>query len=214
MSYSGSFSAGSKASFLSYKELIAKDLNPGDLIEIDRGNYNHWVMFANKCQITGTHWCFHVTTTDGDFEKRRAMMSFVGSVRAAASIRKHKLKDIIEDNDTGKPSQARINNKLAEAMKKKCAPRPIKKVIEHLEEQKDQTVQYNLKNLNCEHYVTTWKYGAGWSRQVENIVDTVTVGAAAVTTFAVVAAIVTGIFKLLNSASHRHDDDQDDSDSD
>lgn len=211
MSFSGSYSSGSKASFLSYKELVAKDLNPGDLIEIDRGSYNHWVMFINKCQTTGTHWCFHVTTTNGDFEKRRAVMSSIGSVSAAASIKKHKLKDIIEDNDSGKPSHARVNNKLEEANKKKCTPRRIEEVIEHLEERKDQTVRYNLTNLNCEHYVTIWKYGAGWSRQVEKVIDTVTVGAVALGTFAVVGALVTGIFKLFSSA-RRSDDDQYESD--
>ncbi|KAG4074079.1 hypothetical protein HA402_014284 [Bradysia odoriphaga] len=217
MSYSGSFSAGSKASFLSYDELIAKDLRPGDLIEIDRGSYNHWVMFVNKCE-KGTHWCFHVTATGSDFDKKDAVMSSMSSVgsvsRAIACIKKHKLKDIIEDNNPARPSQARINNKIEEANRKKCAPRPIHEVIEDLEERKDQTVRYNLKDLNCEHYVTTWKYGAGWSRQVEKTIDTILVGTAVVTTFAVVGAIITGIFGLFSSAArHRSKDQEDDSDS-
>ncbi|XP_037044253.1 phospholipase A and acyltransferase 3-like [Bradysia coprophila] len=206
MSYSGS-----KPSFLTYDDLIVNNLKPGDLIEIDRGNYNHWVMFVNKSE-NGSHWCFHVTTTSGDFEKKGAVMSSVGSVsKAIASIRKHKLKDIIEDTDS-KPSKARINNKIEEANKKKCASRPIQQVIDQLEKLKDQTVPYSLTTLNCEHYVTIWKYGAGWSRQVlEKTIDIATTAAIGVATFGAVFAIVGGIFGLF-SGSAKHQEYDSDSD--
>lgn len=158
MSFSSSSSSGNKSSYFNYDELVGRGLKPGDLIEIDRGAYNHWAMFSDK-DDNGTHWCFHVTTADGDFEKKGAMMSSARNV--LASIKKHKLKDILEDNDSKKPSQARINNKVEEAIRKKCVPLPIEKVIENLEQLKDKPVKYNLKNSNCEHYVTNWKYGAG-----------------------------------------------------
>lgn len=173
MSFSSSFS-GNKSSFLNYNELVEKDLKPGDLIEIDRGTYNHWAMFSNKSE-NGTYWCFHVTAAGGDFEKKGAMMSSVGN--AAACIKKHKLKDIIEDNDPKNPSLARINNKIEEAKRKKCVPRTIERVIENLEKLKDKTVGYNLTASNCEHYVTNWKYGEAWSRQVEVVETTSTITA-------------------------------------
>ncbi len=32
-------------------------------------------------------------------------------------------------------------------------------------------VKYDIKKSNCEHYVTLWKYGIGWSSQVSVIRD-------------------------------------------
>lgn len=210
MSFSRSTSSGSKSSFLSYKELIEKDLQPGDLIEVDRGAYNHWAMYTDKCE-NGTHWCFHVTTSDGDFEKKEALMSRTNGSNAVAAIKKHKLKDILEDNDSKKPSMARINNKTNEANKKKCVPRPIFPVIEHLEKRKDETIKYDLRILNCEHYVTTWKYGAGWSRQVE-MAEMATFSAVAVATIGSIIGVgllIAGIFKMFSSSSKYEEDDSD-----
>jgi len=203
-----SFSRSASSSFLTYTELIEKDLQPGDLIEIDRGTYNHWAMYTGKCE-NGTHWCFHVTTTDGDFEKMGALMSFSSVSNAVAAIKKHKLLDIINDTDSKKSSMARINNKIQEASRKKCVPLPIGPVIEQLEKRKDRTVKYNLTDLNCEHYVTTWKYGAGWSRQVE-IVTTTTVVAASFAAVAAVAYLVTGIFNIFRSSAQNEDDSDSD----
>lgn len=204
MSFSSS--SGGKSSFLNYDELVERGLQPGDLIEIDRGTYNHWAMFANKSD-NGTHWCFHVTTIDGDFDKKGALMS--SARNAAAGIIKHKLKDILEDNDSKKPSQARINNKTEEAKRKKCAPRPIKEVIEHLETLKDKPVGYHLAESNCEHYVTNWKYGATWSRQVE-VVKTSTITAIAVATAVLVGGLIIGIFGGGSSATKYEDDSDSD----
>lgn len=210
MSFSGSFSSGNKSSFLNYNELVRRDLKPGDLIEIDRGSYNHWAMFSNKSD-NGTHWCFHVTTASGDFEKKSALMSKINN--AVAGIKKHKLKDILEDSESKTPSQARINNKIEEAKRKKCGPLPIEEVIEGLEKRKDKPVKYNVKDLNCEHYATTWKYGTGWSRQVEVVKTSLIAGG-----IAVVGAVIFGIFAAAGAAgsstkSTNKDDDYYDSDS-
>ncbi len=32
-------------------------------------------------------------------------------------------------------------------------------------------VKYDIKKSNCEHYVTLWKYGIGWSSQVSAAID-------------------------------------------
>lgn len=199
----GSRSTGNKSSFLNYNELVEKDLKPGDLIEIDRGTYNHWAMFSNKSD-NGSHWCFHVTTIDGDFEKKGALMSSARNVVAA--LKKHKLKDILDDNDSKQPSLARINNKIEEAKRKNYVPRPIEKVIESLEKQKDQQVGYNVTASNCEHYVTNWKYGKGWSRQVD-VVKTSTITAAVATATLFVGALIFGIFKAVRTAKCEDDSD-------
>lgn len=201
-----SFSRSNQSSFLNYDELVKRDLKPGDLIEIDRGPYNHWVMFSNKCD-NGTHWCFHVTTIDGDFDKKGAMMASVRNV--LAGIKKHRLKDILDDNDSKIPSHARINNKIEEAKRKKCAPLSIEKVIEKLEKLKDKPVGYNLTELNCEHYVTEWKYGERWSRQVE-VATVSTIAAATVTAIAAVGIIIFGIFGGASKATNYEDDSDSD----
>lgn len=208
MSFSRSYSSGSRSSFLNYDELVARDLQPGDLIEIDRGTYNHWAMFSNKSD-NGTFWCFHVTTVDGDFEKKGAILS--SARNAFAGIKKHKLKDIIEDNASKKPSQARINNKIEEATRKRCVPLPIDKIIQNLEKRKDEPVEYNLTHSNCEHYVTNWKYGSGWSRQVE-LAATSTIAGIAVAATGVLGLIIYSIFGGASKATTYEDDDDDDSD--
>lgn len=159
----------SETLFLSYSELIATDLKPGDLIEINRGLFSHWVMFVSKCKNSGMHWCFHAVAND-DNAWSGSMMS------SEAVIRKDRLEDIMEEHDS-----ARINNKIEEAKRNECVHRPIDVVVNNLEKQKDKTVRYSLVELNCEHYVTMWKYGSGWSRQVENaliVVDSVLRGVA------------------------------------
>lgn len=156
-------SSGCASKFCSYNELIERDLQRGDLIEIDRGAYNHWAFYAGQCE-NGTHWCFHVTST----KKKDILKSIINGSEAAA-IKKHKLKEILEDTDSKKPSLARVNNKINEAKRKNCVPLPTDEVIDDLEKRMEEPIEYNLKDWNCEHNVTTWKYGAGWSRQVENV---------------------------------------------
>lgn len=205
-----SFSRSASGSFLNFDELVRRNLQEGDLIEVDRGTYNHWAFYAGQCD-NGTHWCFHVTTTgDGDFEKKGALMS--NGSKATAAIKKHKLKEILDDSDSKKPSLARVNNKIAEANKKKCMPRSIYCVIEWLENRKDELVPYNLKKLNCEHYVTTWKYGTGWSRQVEiaEIATFSTIVAASAAAIVGVGVLIAGIFKMSSGPNKYEDDDDDD----
>ncbi|CAG2105492.1 unnamed protein product, partial [Medioppia subpectinata] len=45
--------------WLTYEKIITT-LNPGDLIEITRGTYSHWVMY-HKQDMDDNYWCYHVT---------------------------------------------------------------------------------------------------------------------------------------------------------
>ena len=53
---------------------------------------------------------------------------------------------------------------------------------------KDQLFRYDLKSMNCEHYCTFWKYGIGWSSQVNNLKDIITAGLKFVSTCSGTAA--------------------------
>ena len=47
----------------------------------------------------------------------------------------------------------------------------IERVFSDLRHQKDTLLPYDKKSINCEHYATLWKYGIGWSSQVNTYKD-------------------------------------------
>ena len=50
---------GSVGSFMDYDRVVFH-LSPGDLVEVHRGRYRHWVI-CESIDGTGTVWCFHMT---------------------------------------------------------------------------------------------------------------------------------------------------------
>ncbi len=141
--------------FVEYKELIPH-LIPGDLIEIKRKNYYHWVLFHKKSK--GHYWCHHVIAGQ--------------SIKAkTARLRYDPLFDILYYNKDRVTSMARINNKEEEAQRRGCRPNDLEKVFDLLKPYRNVVteVRYNIVTLNCEHYVTQWKYGNGWSKQIYDI---------------------------------------------
>ncbi|CAG2160827.1 unnamed protein product [Oppiella nova] len=128
--------------FLTYDE-IKQVVASGDLIEIQRSGYKHWVICeSNDNDQGGTVWCFHVSSIN--------------------SRAKHKVYDGTEGWD-----MCRVNNQEQEADKTGLIARPLDQVFEDLRTLVDQKVEYNLNLRNCEYYCTLWKYGIGWSQQVD-----------------------------------------------
>lgn len=60
----------------------------------------------------------------------------------------------------------RVNNKIMEAKTYKVKAFDAATVMENAEENVDNEVPYNVLSVNCEHYVTKWRYGKAWSDQV------------------------------------------------
>ena len=149
-------------------ESIVCEMKKGDLLEIDRGVYKHWVMVESICS-DATVWCFHVTTVERDQEQFQNEKSFNGK----AVLKYEPLIDILRDTVDGSQSPFKVNNQEHMARKHlaksgKRAP-DLSKVLQTLHVVKDRVVMYNIKSLNCEHYSTFWKYGIGWSSQVNTV---------------------------------------------
>ncbi|NXF13777.1 HRSL1 enzyme, partial [Smithornis capensis] len=121
---------------------------PGDLIEIKRSIYQHWALYL------GDGYVIHLTTLDGDASPRFVNSPSVARKKAVA--RKQLLKDVV-GNDYW-----HVNNKYDS----RWTPLPVEEIIQHAESHIDQEVTYFLLGNNCEHFVTTLRYGEGFSGQV------------------------------------------------
>jgi hypothetical protein len=157
------------SNYVTYDELIRNGEPPcGSLIEIDRGLYKHWAYY---CQ---NGFCYHITDHENyDIGRTAAVsqsMSFsLGFEKVKAVIRYARLEDIMKNSGSRTPSKARVNNQEEEAKRKKLEAIDPKVTLEFLEKasQKELPLEYNLTYRNCEHYVTAWKYGEGFSDQVD-----------------------------------------------
>ena len=150
---------GSDNPFLEYNRIIF-ELKRGDLIEIQRLVYRHWVI-CEKIDTYGTVWCFHVTASDPNQPINE--IGFNGT----AVLRYEPLEHILKDAADGTSSLCRINNQEEMALKMMASVGKempdLDQVFDYLHQNKDHTFDYDLRSNNCEHYCTLWKYGIGWS---------------------------------------------------
>ena len=169
-------SFGSPGSFLEYNQVI-NEIKIGDLIEIHPNgngslNYEHWVM-CESIDSCGTVWCFHITAIDHRTNGR-------------AVLEYELLEDILYDTadrqppEERKPSLCRVNNQQNMARKMLATLNnempDFKDVFKLLHRMKDKVFKFDLMTTNCEHYCTLWKYGIGWSTQINTYQDIVSAG--------------------------------------
>ncbi|XP_064597715.1 phospholipase A and acyltransferase 4-like [Liolophura sinensis] len=114
---------------------------PGDLIEIDRGRYRHWVLYAGNGMV------LHVTGLEREISVKWARV---------------RLSDL---ESVSHGCLARVNNKIAEAKKRLLSPRNSDEVVGAVTKCVGAIVPYNILTRNCEHFVTEWKFGVAWSEQ-------------------------------------------------
>ncbi|NWW15109.1 PA216 protein, partial [Falcunculus frontatus] len=119
---------------------------PGDLIEIDRGIYQHWALYV------GDGYVIHVT----DSSDISLSVKSVSNLTGMAKVKKELLKDVVGDNKWC------VNNKYDRS----CTPLPVKEIIQRAEEWIDKEVPYSLLLRNCEHFVTMLRYKDPVSDQV------------------------------------------------
>ncbi|XP_040469059.1 phospholipase A and acyltransferase 1 [Falco naumanni] len=130
------------------------DPQPGDLIEIFRPAYQHWVLYL------GDGYVISVTPIE---EGPSATLASARSVLSRkARVRMQLLKDVV-GSDT-----YRINNKYDSTR----TPLPVKVIIRRAESYINQDVSYDVLSSNCEHFVTQLRYGEGVSDQVRRAVGT------------------------------------------
>ncbi|NWT07559.1 HRSL1 enzyme, partial [Mionectes macconnelli] len=121
---------------------------PGDLIEINRGVYQHWALYM------GDGYVIHLTAEDEGIPRPSA--GSVAILTRKAKVKKQLLKDVVGSNNW------QVNNKYDSFR----TPLPVKEIIERAESYVDTERTYRLFYSNCEHFVTMLRYGEEISEQV------------------------------------------------
>ncbi|NXD04267.1 HRSL1 enzyme, partial [Certhia familiaris] len=121
---------------------------PGDLIEIKRGIFQHWAVYAGDGNV------IHAITADDN--SLPVSSGIEGIFARKALVKKHPLKNVAKEDEW------RINNKYDRSR----TPLPVEEIIPCAERWINREVPYNVLGSNCEHFVTRLRYGEGVSDQV------------------------------------------------
>uniref|UniRef100_A0A3P9KUV6 Allantoicase n=1 Tax=Oryzias latipes TaxID=8090 RepID=A0A3P9KUV6_ORYLA len=130
-----------------------KEAKPGDLIEIFRGNYNHWAVYI------GNGFVIHFGAPNA--------LSGSSSRGVGGIVMKEKLQDVV-----GK-DKWRVNN----SSDKKYKPLPADEIVKKACSLVGVSLTYHLTKYNCEHFATEMRYGKAESRQAQTV-ETVAAAAA------------------------------------
>ncbi|KAK3564846.1 hypothetical protein QTP86_029890 [Hemibagrus guttatus] len=126
---------------------------PGDLIEIFRGTYEHWGIYV------GDGYIIHLAPPS---EHAYAGASSIMSVLYdKAEVKKEQLCDVCGNN------KYRVNNLLD----KKYEPRSVHVILREAHSFLGQELSYCVFRGNCEHFATEMRYGKAESRQVRKAVE-------------------------------------------
>ncbi|XP_060032379.1 phospholipase A and acyltransferase 4 isoform X2 [Erinaceus europaeus] len=128
-----------------------KEPNPGDLIEIFRIGYQHWAIYVGNGEV------IHLAPPS---EYPGAGSSSLFSVLSSrAVVKREPLEDVVGSCDY------RINNYLDH----KHTPLPVNKILSAAKEKVGVEMEYSVRSRNCEHFVTSLRYGVPFSEQVETV---------------------------------------------
>ncbi|XP_026991006.2 phospholipase A and acyltransferase 3-like [Tachysurus fulvidraco] len=126
---------------------------PGDLIEIYRGNYQHWGIYV------GDGYIIHLAPPS---EHAHAGASSMMSVLYdKALVKKEELWYVVGDDEY------KVNNLLDD----KYEPRPVRAIIREAHSLLGRELPYCVFRSNCEHFATELRYGKAESRQVRKAVE-------------------------------------------
>ncbi|XP_026112323.1 HRAS-like suppressor 3 [Carassius auratus] len=149
-----------------------KKPEPGDLIEISRGLYNHWAIYV------GEGYVIHLAPPS---EHAHAGASSIMSVlHEKATVKKDQLYEVVGNDEYC------INNLLDDNYK----PRPVREILRDAHSFLGKERPYSVFSQNCEHFVTELRYGKPHSRQVQDAVRTVAAGAGATLGVGIIAYAV------------------------
>ncbi|VTJ90773.1 Hypothetical predicted protein, partial [Marmota monax] len=121
---------------------------PGDLIEIFRGAFEHWAVYVGKGYVV------HLTSPS---EAAGPSVNGLGSVLGNRAIVKKELLSVVAGGDKHRVSDKNDN---------KYEPLPPDKIVQQAEKMVGTYVPYSLTNNNCEHFVNKLRYGVSLSDQV------------------------------------------------
>ncbi|XP_077433988.1 retinoic acid receptor responder 3 [Vanacampus margaritifer] len=156
---------------------------PGDLLEIFRGTYQHWAIYV------GDGYVVHLApASEVPGAGANSMMSIVTNT---AFVKKEELWKVVGD------SNWKINNLLD----KKYEPRPVYLIVRDALDLVGEELSYCVVRNNCEHFATLLRYGKNQSRQVRQFGEAaVLTGAFAFGVLGVTALLTT----LLGSNKDKH----------
>ncbi|KAL7863008.1 hypothetical protein SRHO_G00119920 [Serrasalmus rhombeus] len=144
---------------------------PGDLIEIFRGTYQHWAIYI------GEGYIIHLAPPSE--HAQAGAYSMMSVLCDKAMVKKEQLWDVVGNDEYA------INN----LMDKKYEPRPVRVILRDAHGLLGQELPYCVFSGNCEHFVTELRYGKPESRQVRKAVEVgVGMGIAAMIGVGVLAA--------------------------
>lgn len=144
---------------------------PGDLIEIFRGTYQHWAVYI------GDGFVIHLAPPTES--ARGGAYSMMSVLCDKAVVRKEELWEVVGTDDY------HINNLLDAKYK----PRRPSAIVADAKSLVGQELPYCVFRGNCEHFATELRYGKAESRQVRQAVEVgVGVGMAAMIGVGVLAA--------------------------
>ncbi|KAF6334082.1 hypothetical protein mRhiFer1_014084 [Rhinolophus ferrumequinum] len=125
-------------------KMSGQDPIPGDMIEIRRPVYKHWVIYVGDGLVV------HVTTTgSGSSGNHPCIM---------VEVKCERLQDVVGNDGYS------VNNYLDN----KYRPRPTNKIVNLAKKKIGETWRYNLLISNCEHFATEMRYGRPKSKQSKN----------------------------------------------
>ncbi|XP_072519012.1 phospholipase A and acyltransferase 4-like [Salminus brasiliensis] len=144
---------------------------PGDLIEIFRGTYQHWAIYI------GEGYVIHLAPPSE--HAQAGAYSLMSVLYDRAIVKKEQLWDVVGD------APYTINNLLDH----KYEPRPVRFILRDAHSLLGQELSYCVFRGNCEHFVTELRYGKAESRQVRKAVEAgLSVGIAAAFSVGVLVA--------------------------
>jgi len=121
------------------------DGEAGDLVEIDRTLYSHWAVYIGDGKV------IHVCGQSSNSTSNEAQ--------------------IVEDTlaNVAGNSLVRVNNKEVPALQRNLTALHPKMVVENAKKRLQQMVSHNVMSVIAEQFVTSCKYGSGWSDQANTI---------------------------------------------
>ncbi|XP_072313746.1 phospholipase A and acyltransferase 4-like [Eucyclogobius newberryi] len=161
---------------------------PGDLIEIHRGSYEHWAVYVGQNEVVHL---IPPTYGDGDVLGLGNLVRYLDS--SSAEVKCEKIWDVVG------PHRYNVNNLLDHRYEAKHPSYIVRDALKLV----GRVLPYSLAGYNCEHFVTTLRYGKPESRQVKNAVE---IGGAAMVG---VAAVAFGAVLFASLLNNTNDDDDD-----
>ncbi|XP_067440085.1 phospholipase A and acyltransferase 3-like [Thunnus thynnus] len=145
----------------------AKDLEPGDLIEIFRGIYQHWAVYIGDLYVV--HFVAGINSPG-------ALPVVLGGF-VDGEVRKDKLQDVINKDKWKK------NNTSHTTYDKKLKSKSKAEIVKEALSMVGKAVKYSVSDSNCEHFATMCRYGKALSLQVRQATAATVVGSAALGSF-------------------------------